>query len=68
MCRKSYLVISGVIFGVVAVLHLARLIYQSPVRVGEWAAPMWPSWAGMVVAGILCLWALSLLREKCDTR
>ena len=66
MCRKTYLVISGVIFGVIAIGHLARLAYHLPVHVGEWTAPMWPSWGGLVVTGILSLWAFSLLREKCE--
>ena len=48
MCRKSYLVISGVVFGVVAIGHLARLAYHLPVQIGEWNAPMWPSWPGVV--------------------
>jgi hypothetical protein len=65
MCRKSYLMISGVIFGLVAIAHLARLIYHLPVQFGEWTAPMWPSGAGLVVTGILSLWAFSLLRQKC---
>jgi hypothetical protein len=66
MCRRSYLVISGIIFGLVAVGHLARLVYHWPVQVGEWSTPMWPSWGGMAVAGILSLWAFSLLRQKCE--
>ncbi len=66
MCRKSYLVISGAIFGVVAIGHLARLVYCLPVRVGEWTVPMWPSWGGLVAAGILSLWAFSVLRQKCE--
>lgn len=65
MCRNSYLTISGVIFGLVAIAHVARLVYQFPIRIGEWTAPMWPSWAGMVVTGVLSLWAFSLLRQKC---
>ena len=66
MCRKSYLVISGVIFGLVAIAHLARLIYHLPIRVGDWTVPMWPSWAGVAVAGFLSVWAFCVLRQKCE--
>ncbi len=66
MCTKSYLVISGVIFGLVAIAHLARLVYHLPIRVGDWIAPMWPSWAGLAAAGILSLWAFCVLRQKCE--
>jgi hypothetical protein len=66
MCGRSYLVISGVIFGLVAFAHLARLVYHLPVQIGEWTAPMWPSWGGLVVAGVLSLWAFSLLCPKCE--
>ena len=66
MCRKSYVVISGIIFGLVAIAHLIRVLHPLPVRIGDWTAPMWPSWAGLVVAGILSLWAFSLLCQKCE--
>jgi len=66
MCRKSYLVISGVFFGLVAIGHLARLVYHLPVRIGEWTVPTWPTWVALVVAGILSIWAFSLLCNKCE--
>jgi hypothetical protein len=66
MCRKSYLVTSGVIFGLVAIGHLARVVYHWPVQVGEWSAPMGLSWGGLIVAAILSVWAFSVLRQKCE--
>ncbi len=59
MCLKIYLLISGVIFGLVAILHLVRLARKAPVQMGSKAIPMWVSWGGLVVATILCVWALS---------
>jgi uncharacterized protein (DUF697 family) len=59
------LVISGVIFALVALAHLGRLVYHWSVQVGDWTIPMWPSWSGMIVAAILSLWAFSLLCHKC---
>ena len=63
MSSKVYFVVSGTIFGLVAVAHLLRVVYQVPVRFGDWAFPMWASWGGFVVAGALCVWAFRLLRQ-----
>ncbi len=54
MSNSAYFLVSGTIFGLVAVAHLVRVVYQMPVQVGEWAFPMWLSWGGLVVAGVLC--------------
>ena len=61
MCMKAYLLISGIIFGLVAILHLVRLVRQMPVQLGGWAFPMRLSWGGLVAAAILCIWAFRLL-------
>lgn len=54
---NKYAVVSGAIFGLVAVLHLARALNHWPVLVGTFEIPVWASWIGMVVAGGLCAWA-----------
>ena len=54
---NKYLVVSGAIFGVVAVLHAVRALNQWPVHVGTLEIPVWASWLAMVVAGSLCVWA-----------
>ena len=63
MSSRAYFIVSGTIFGLVAVAHLVRVVYQMPVQVGEWAFPMWLSWCGLVVAGALCVWGFRLLRR-----
>ncbi len=60
MNRRAYLVISGIIFGVVAVLHLLRVVNSWAFQLGSWWIPMWVSWLGMVVPALLCLWAFWL--------
>ena len=52
-----YRVISGVVFGLVAVGHLIRAALQLPAQVGTTPVPMWVSWAAVVIAGGLCFWA-----------
>ena len=54
---SKYVVVSGVLFGVIAVLQAVRAVYQWPVLVGSVEIPVWVSWIAMVVAGSLCVWA-----------
>jgi len=51
MDAKTFSLVAGVIFAVVALFHLARIFM-------EWA--MWVSWIALVVAGGLALLGLRL--------
>ncbi len=54
---SKYAVVSGVVFGIVAVIQAVRCLNQWPVHVGALEVPVWASWVAMVVAGSLCVWA-----------
>ena len=54
---SKYVVVSGVLFGVIAVGQAVRALNQWPVNVGSFDVPVWVSWVAMVVAGSLCMWA-----------
>ena len=60
MNRKTFLVAAGVIFALVALLHLSRIYLGWPIVVGSWTVPMWVSWIGLVVAGALSFFGLRL--------
>ena len=60
MATTPYLVVSGTVFGLVAMLYLLRLFYEWSVRIGELTVPLWLSWLGLVFAGTLCIWAFRL--------
>ena len=62
MNDKNYLIVSGVIFGLITVGQLARLIYQIPVQIGLLNVPVWPSFIAVALALALCVWSFSLLR------
>jgi len=47
----------------VAVLHLARLVYHWPIVVGTWVVPHWVSYVGLPVASTYCAWAYWLCRK-----
>jgi hypothetical protein len=54
---NKYVVVSGAVFGLVAVIQAVRALYQWPLHVGTLEIPVWASWVAMVAAGGLCAWA-----------
>lgn len=57
---RTYLVVSAVVFGAVALMHILRLSLNWPVDLAGWAVPLWFSWIGLVVAAALCIWGFRL--------
>jgi len=57
--RNSYVVVSGLVFGVVAVLQVVRAVNQWPVQIGEFNIAVSASWIAALVAGGLCYWAFA---------
>jgi hypothetical protein len=60
---KAYLSVTRVLFALVALVHLARLVRHWPAVIGEWAAPLWVSGLGLLVAGALSVWGAQLSRR-----
>lgn len=60
MNPRLYFVVTGLIFLVVAVLHLTRIVAGWPVVLGSWTVPQWISIPGLVVPGGLSAWGLTL--------
>ncbi|NIO11475.1 MAG: hypothetical protein GTO40_27030 [Deltaproteobacteria bacterium] len=60
MNLSAYLVISGVIFGLVALLHVLRVVNSWSFQLGPWWVPMGASWIGIIVPLLLCVWAFWL--------
>lgn len=54
---KNYIVVSGLVFGVVTLAQVLRAAMQLSVQVGGFEIPVWASWVAAVVAGSLCVWA-----------
>ena len=55
--HRAYLILSGSIFFLVALLHLLRLLFDWPIVFGSWAVPYWASYLGFPVASGYCAWA-----------
>ena len=63
MARKLYLILSGFVFFLVAILHLLRLIYHWPIVVGTTTVPYALSYVGFPGSTAYCVWAIWLLRR-----
>ena len=59
---SKYVLVSGVIFGLIAVLQALRAFNQLPVNIGSFAVPVGASWVAAVVTGALCVWAFRSLK------
>jgi hypothetical protein len=55
MNRKTYCLVAGTIFTLVALFHLIRIFEDWPVIIGDWSVPKSLSWVALVVAGVLAL-------------
>ena len=62
MMHKKYCLVSGVLFSLVAVVHLLRIIYGTSVQVNAYEVPMLVSWLGFALPAALASWAFTLGR------
>jgi len=54
---NKYVVISGAVFALIAILQAVRAAEQIPVTLGSFSVPVAASWVAALVAGCLSLWA-----------
>lgn len=64
MRQKAFNTLTGVVFLVIAVLHLARLVFRWDAVIGGWAVPTWVSALALVLSGYLALSAFQLRRSQ----
>ena len=55
MDRKTFCMLTGIIFTLVALLHLVRIYMEWPVMIADWSVPKWVSWVALIVAGGLAV-------------
>ena len=53
MTRKSYFLVTAIIFSVVGLLHLLRIVLGWEAVVGGLSIPMWLSWVAMILTAVL---------------
>jgi hypothetical protein len=56
MSKKTPLIVAGIVFSIVAILHLLRIIYHWEVIIAGQSIPMSVSIVGFVVTAILAIW------------
>ena len=59
--QHAFFIVSGIVFGVVALLHALRLALHWQIRINQREIPMWISVGGLIVAAGLSFWGLWLL-------
>src|SRR5690349_1046217 len=60
MHAKTFSLVAGLIFALVALLHLVRIFEEWPVIIADWSVPKSVSWVALIVAGGLALLGLRL--------
>jgi hypothetical protein len=63
MKTKAYLIVSTVIFAVVAVVHLLRFALGWSAQIGTWSIPLWVSLLAVLVSVSIAMWGLTLVRR-----
>ena len=56
---RGYVVVSGIIFGLIALAQFVRALNQLPVQVGGAEIPIWVSWLAGILIGGMALWAFA---------
>ena len=64
MSEKTFVAVAAVIFGLVALLHLFRIVMGWSIVIDAWTVPMWLSWIALVVAGALSYFGMSVARRS----
>lgn len=60
MRQKTFTRTAGVIFAVIAVLHLLRILLGWEAVIGGWHVPVWLSWLALALSGFLAYTAFKL--------
>jgi hypothetical protein len=60
MDAKTFSLVAGVIFAVVALFHLVRIFMEWTVIIGDWSAPKSVSWVAFIVASGLAIFGFRL--------
>lgn len=63
MNTKPYLIISGIVFALIAMGHGLRLGFRWPIKFNVWSVPLWASGVAILMMLILFIWAFLLARK-----
>ena len=60
MSQKTFSVVTGLIFLLIAIMHGLRLAFRWEVVLNGWSVPMWVSAVALLIAGYLAFEGLKL--------
>lgn len=63
MRTKTYALSSGLVFSVLAVLHLTRIVTQWEAVIIGWEVPLWVSWVALLIAAALAYHGLKIFSK-----
>jgi hypothetical protein len=55
MNQITFSFVAGLIFLLIAAMHVLRLALKWEVVLNDWSVPMWVSWLALVIAGFLAV-------------
>ncbi len=64
MNAHSYFLVSGVLFGLLALIHVVRIVDGWTFTLGPYAVPMAGSVVAILILGALSIFGLKLSRQK----
>jgi hypothetical protein len=64
MSQRTFLLIAGVVFGLVALAHVLRIVLGWSVVIQDLSVPMWASWIAVIVMGYLAYEGFRLARTS----
>ncbi|NJR62241.1 MAG: hypothetical protein HC769_27515 [Cyanobacteria bacterium CRU_2_1] len=63
MSERNYLLVSAILFALLALLHLVRVITHWSIQIGTVTFPLWGSWLALLIGVVLSVWAFRLMYE-----
>jgi len=64
MSQRLFLLIVGVLCGLIALVHVLRIVLGWSVMVQDFSVPMWASWIAIVIMGYLAYEGFRLARKS----
>ena len=58
--ERTFLMVAGIIFGVIAAAHFLRIFFGADVDILGWSVPLWLSWIGTTITAYLSYMSLHL--------
>ena len=59
MDRRSYFLVTAIVFSLIGLLHLLRIVLGWEAILGGWSIPMWLSWVAMIMTVVLAYYGFT---------